>query len=98
MSARLETEHGLTLSDFDVLAQLYFAPERALRRVDLSRQGLPTAAGNTPLFPGPQRAGRGAEKRRDTHRRRTHPVRTDPGGGEIVHPDRSQPPGIQEVF
>ena len=37
LSARLEARHGLTLSDYDVLVQLYFAPERALRRVEIGR-------------------------------------------------------------
>ena len=35
LSARLESAHGLTLSDFDVLVQLYHAPERKMRRVDI---------------------------------------------------------------
>ena len=47
LSARLEAEHGLTLSDYDVLVQLYNAPERALRRVDLARMVLLTASGIT---------------------------------------------------
>ena len=34
LSSRLEALHGLTLSDFDVLIQLYFAEGRRMRRID----------------------------------------------------------------
>jgi MarR family len=65
LSARLESEHGLTLSDFDVLAQLYLAPERTLRRIDLARQVLLTASGITRLLDGLERAGWVAKARCD---------------------------------
>ena len=57
LSARLEAAHGLTLSDYDVLVQLYYAPERALRRVDLARTVLLTASGITRLLDGLERCG-----------------------------------------
>lgn len=57
LSARLENEHGLTLSDFDVLVQLYHAPEHSLRRVDIARAVLLTASGITRLLDGLERAG-----------------------------------------
>ncbi len=57
LSARLEADHGLTLSDYDVLVQLYYAPERALRRVDLARTVLLTASGITRLLDGLERCG-----------------------------------------
>ena len=57
LSARLEAEHGLTLSDFDVLVQLYNAPERSLRRVDIARAVLLTASGITRLLDGLERCG-----------------------------------------
>ena len=57
LSARLEAEHGLTLRDFDVLAQLAYAPDRQLRRVDLARGVLLSASGITRLLDGLERAG-----------------------------------------
>jgi DNA-binding MarR family transcriptional regulator len=57
LSARLEARNGLTLSDFDVLVQLYHAPERSLRRVDIARAVLLTASGITRLLDGLERAG-----------------------------------------
>lgn len=57
LSARLEAEHGLTLNDYEVLLQLYFAPERSMRRVDIARAVLLTASGITRLLDGLERAG-----------------------------------------
>ena len=49
LSARLEAEHGLTLNDYDVLVQLYYAPDQRMRRIDLARTVLLTASGITRL-------------------------------------------------
>ena len=57
LSARLEREHGLTLNDFDVLAQLASIEEQRLRRVDLARSVLLSASGITRLLDGLERAG-----------------------------------------
>ena len=57
LSARLEREHGLTLNDFDVLAQLASVDGRQLRRVDLARSVLLSASGITRLLDGLERAG-----------------------------------------
>jgi DNA-binding MarR family transcriptional regulator len=39
-NAELLARHALTINDFDVLAQLSFAPEQALKRVDLAERVL----------------------------------------------------------
>ena len=98
MSARLETEHGLTLSDFDVLAQLYFAPERALRRVDLSRQVLLTASGITRLLDGLERRGWVTKRRCDTDARVTYAVLTDEGVEKFEAAYESHVADIEELF
>jgi DNA-binding MarR family transcriptional regulator len=51
-NAELVTEHGLTLSDYEVLLRLARAPERRLRRVDLAQQVLLTPSGITRLLAG----------------------------------------------
>ena len=38
LSSRLEAVHELTLSDFDVLIQLYYADGQRMRRIDLARR------------------------------------------------------------
>ena len=98
MSARLETQHGLTLSDFDVLAQLYFAPERALRRVDLSRQVLLTASGITRLLDGLEQAGWVAKRRCETDARVTYAVLTDDGLEKFEAAYASHAADIEELF
>lgn len=61
ISRRLERdladEHGLTLSDYDVLVQLSLAPGRSLRPVELARAVLLTRSGITRLVQGLERAG-----------------------------------------
>ena len=58
MSQRLIAEHGLTLSDYEVLLRLGAAPERRRRRVRLSNSGFLSAPGTTR-----PRVGRGARGR-----------------------------------
>jgi DNA-binding MarR family transcriptional regulator len=98
MSARLEAEHGLTLSDFDVLAQLYLAPERALRRVDLSRQVLLTASGITRLLERLERAGWVAKRRCETDARVTYAVLTDEGVEKFEAAYETHVADIEELF
>jgi DNA-binding MarR family transcriptional regulator len=61
ISRRLErdlaAEHGLTLSDYDVLVQLSLAPGRTLRPVELARAVLLPRSGITRLVQGLERAG-----------------------------------------
>ena len=57
LSSRLENAHGLTLRDYDVLVQLYYAPERAMRRVDIARAVILSPSGITRLLEGLERAG-----------------------------------------
>ena len=61
ISRRLERdladEHGLTLSDYDVLVQLSLAPGRSLRPVELARAVLLTRSGITRLVQGLEGAG-----------------------------------------
>jgi DNA-binding MarR family transcriptional regulator len=56
-NAELLSLHGLTINDFDVLAQLARAPEQALKRVDLSERVLLTPSGITRLLKGLEEAG-----------------------------------------
>ena len=79
LSARLEAAHGLTLSDFDVLVQLYYAPERSLRRVDIARAVLLTASGITRLLDGLERAGWVEKRACETDARVSYAVLTDAG-------------------
>ena len=98
LSARLEAQHGLTLSDFDVMAQLYLAPERSLRRVDLARQVLLTASGITRLLDGLERAGWVEKARCDSDARVTYAVLTEEGTQKFEAVRATHVADIEELF
>jgi MarR family transcriptional regulator, 2-MHQ and catechol-resistance regulon repressor len=98
LSMRLESEHALTLSDFDVLAQLYLAPERTLRRIDLARQVLLSASGITRLLDGLERAGWVAKARCDTDARVTYAVLTDDGVQKFEEVQATHLADVEELF
>jgi DNA-binding MarR family transcriptional regulator len=98
LSARLEAEHGLTLSDFDVLVQLYHAPEHALRRVDLARAVLLTASGITRLLDGLERSGWVCKRRCESDARVTYAVLTEAGVEKIEAARATHLADVEEVF
>jgi DNA-binding MarR family transcriptional regulator len=57
LNADLLNEHGLTLSDYEVLLRLSHADGGMMRRVDLAASVLLTASGITRLLDGLQQAG-----------------------------------------
>jgi len=98
LSARLETAHGLTLSDYDVLVQLFHADGRRLRRVDLARTVLLTASGITRLLDGLERAGWVRKERCESDARVVYAVLT-PGGLEKIEAARaSHAADVEELF
>ena len=98
LSARLEASDGLTLSDFDVLVQLYYAPERALRRVDIARAVLLTASGITRLLDGLERAGWVERKACKTDARVSYAALTPAGVKKFEAAQRSHLADIDELF
>jgi DNA-binding MarR family transcriptional regulator len=98
LSARLEADHGLTLSDYDVLVQLYFAPERALRRIDLARTVLLTASGITRLLDGLEREGWVEKRPCATDARVTYAALTDHGIRKFEAAQASHRADIDELF
>ena len=98
LSARLEADHGLTLSDYDVLVQLYFAPERALRRIDLARTVLLTASGITRLLDGLEREGWVEKRACATDARVTYAALTDDGIRKFEAAQASHRADIDELF
>jgi DNA-binding MarR family transcriptional regulator len=98
LSSRLEAVHELTLSDYDVLIQLYHAPERAMRRIDLARSVLLTASGITRLLDGLERAGYVGKKRCDSDARVTYAVLTPAGLRKVEDARGSHLADIEELF
>jgi len=98
LSARLEAQHGLTLNDFDVLVQLYYAPERALRRVDLARSVLLTASGITRLLDGLERSGWVEKRACKSDARVSYAQLTEAGAQKFEEARASHVQDIDELF
>jgi DNA-binding MarR family transcriptional regulator len=98
LSTRLETTHGLTLSDYDVLVQLYYAPERALRRVDLARTVLLTASGITRLLDGLERSGLVEKRACSNDARVSYAALTAAGVAKFEEASTSHRADIHELF
>jgi len=98
LSARLERAHGLTLNDFDVLAQLAHAEDRRLRRVDLARSVLLSASGITRLLEGLERAGWVEKGTCTSDARVTYAVLTEPGLAKYRGARRSHLADVEALF
>jgi DNA-binding MarR family transcriptional regulator len=98
LSARLEAAHGLTLSDYDVLVQLYHAPERSLRRVDIARAVLLTASGITRLLDGLERAGWVEKRACASDARVSYAALTETGMRKFEEARQTHLADIEELF
>ena len=98
LSSRLEAVHELTLSDFDVLVQLYFAEGRRMRRIDLARSVLLTASGITRLLDGLESDGLVEKERCASDARVTYAVLTEAGVKKIEEARETHVADIQELF
>jgi DNA-binding MarR family transcriptional regulator len=98
LSARLESGHGLTLNDYEVLLQLYYAPERSLRRIDLARTVLLTASGITRLLDGLERAGWVEKKSCATDARVTYAHLTEAGAAKFESAQTGHLGDVEELF
>jgi DNA-binding MarR family transcriptional regulator len=98
LSSRLEAVHELTLSDFDVLIQLYYADGQRMRRIDLARSVLLTASGITRLLDGLESCGLVAKERCDSDARVTYAALTKAGVKKIEEARESHVADIEELF
>jgi DNA-binding MarR family transcriptional regulator len=57
LSGELQTDHGLTLNDFEALLVLSRAEDGRMKRVELARQLMLTPSGITRLLAGLEQAG-----------------------------------------
>ena len=98
LSARLEADHELTMSDYDVLIQLYHAEGHAMRRIDIARQVLLTASGITRLLDGLERCGLVAKKPCASDARVSYAVLTDEGVRRVEAARESHLADVEELF
>ena len=98
LDARLEAAHGLSLRDYDVLVQLYSAPDRMMRRVDIARTVLLSPSGITRLLEGLERAGWVAKHNCESDARVTYAVLTDEGTAKFEEAQVTHRADIEELF
>jgi DNA-binding MarR family transcriptional regulator len=98
LNAQLVADHGLTVSDYEVLLRLVRAPDRRLRRVDLAEQVLLTPSGITRLLDGLERHGWVGRASCETDRRVVYAVLTDAGLEKLRDARVSHVAQIEEHF
>jgi DNA-binding MarR family transcriptional regulator len=98
LSAGLETGHGLSLSDYEVLLRLAGAPDRMMRRVDLARSVLLTPSGITRLLEGLERSGYVERVKCETDARVTYAHLTDEGHAKLREASKSHIEEIRDHF
>lgn len=98
LNAQLTADHGLTISDYEVLLRLSWAPDRRMRRVDLAEQVLLTASGVTRLLDGLERSGLVERGSCDTDRRVVYAVLTDAGLVKLKEASLSHFPQVDALF
>jgi DNA-binding MarR family transcriptional regulator len=97
-NAELLATHGLTINDFDVLASLARAPERALKRVDLAERVLLTPSGITRLLKGLQGAGYVCNRSCEEDARVTYAVLTDEGYEKLREARKTHLASVRALF
>ena len=98
LSARLESQHGLTLSDYDVLIQLYHAPDRRMRRIDIARLVLLSPSGITRLLDGLERAGWVEKVRCESDARVVYAALTAEGARKCEEAGGTHLTDVEELF
>jgi DNA-binding MarR family transcriptional regulator len=98
LSAQLQHEHGLTLSDYEVLLRLKNAEGGMMRRVDLAEQVLLTASGITRLLEGLERAGFVRKETCSSDARVSYAKITDEGLEKFKAAAKTHLRGIDELF
>lgn len=98
LSADLESDHGLTLSDYEVLLHLAHTPDRMMRRIDLARSVLLTPSGITRLLEGLERHGYVERAKCASDARVTYALLTDAGFAKLREASETHLEGIRSHF
>ena len=98
LSARLITEHGLTINDYEALLHLSHADEHGLKRVDLAERLMLTPSGVTRLLDGLERDGWVCKGQCASDARITYAVLTPEGRERLESAGRTHIAQIREIF
>ena len=98
LNTDLLNEHGLTLSDYEVLLRLSNAEDGMMRRVDLAGSVLLTASGITRLLDGLERAGFVEKASCASDARVSYAKLTPAGRRKLTEAGQTHLAGIEELF
>jgi DNA-binding MarR family transcriptional regulator len=98
LNADLLADHGLTLSDYEVLLRLSNAEGGMMRRVDLAESVLLTASGITRLLDGLERAGCVEKAACASDARVSYAKLTPAGRRKLREAASTHRTGIEELF
>ena len=98
MNAQLVAEHGLTLSDYDVLVHLENAPGCRMRRIDLANSVLLTASGITRLLDRLEAEGWVRKEPCSSDARVTWAVLTESGHQKLAEAAQTHHADIARLF
>ena len=98
LDSELQHEHGMTISDYDVLVSLRSAEGHSLRMSDLSRRTLLTRSGMTRLVQGLERDGLVERRSCAEDARVSYAVLTAVGTERIEAARRTHHAGIRRLF
>jgi DNA-binding MarR family transcriptional regulator len=98
LNAELVADHGLTINDFEVLLHLSWAPDHAMRRVDLASSVLLTPSGITRLLDGLERSGFVTREACATDRRVVYAKLTPTGSEKLAQARATHLAGVHRLF
>ena len=98
LSVQLSADHGLSINAYEALLQLFRAPDRRMRRVDLANSLLLTAGGVTRLLDGLERDGFVARDECASDRRVSYAVLTRAGRTKLREATKSHTRQIRELL
>jgi DNA-binding MarR family transcriptional regulator len=98
LSAELQEEHGLTLSDYEALLVLSRAEDARMKRVDLARNLMLTPSGVTRLLQGLEDAGFVERASCETDLRITYAQLTDAGRDKLAAAAGGHVASIRALF
>ena len=98
LNAELVADHGLTINDFEVLLHLSWAPEQAMRRVDLASSVLLTPSGITRLLDGLEHSGFVTREACATDRRVVYAKLTPAGDEKLRSARTTHLAGVHRLF
>ena len=98
LSAQLQSEHGLSINDYECLLVLSHADQCGVRRVDLAGELLLTPSGVTRLLDGLQDAGYVCKGTCSTDARVSYAVLTPEGRRKLDEASSSHLAAVAELF